>query len=681
MNYSTHKLVISEKPSVAMSISKILGANNRKDGYMQGGGYIVSWCVGHLIGLAEPEEYDSKYGEKPWRVEHLPIIPVNWKFAVNKDTKKQYEVLKKLMNSADVSEIVCATDSGREGECIFRYVYTAANCRKPFKRLWISSLEESAIREGFKNLRRGSDFDNLYASGFCRAKADYLIGYNLTRLYSAVYRSFLSVGRVQTPTLAMIAERDYKVKNFIKEKFYTINLNCGDFVATSERIDDLSVAERIAFACEDGTAAVTEVKRVKKAENPPKLYDLTTLQREANRQFSFSAQETLDITQKLYEKKLVTYPRTDSQFITEDMAGTASDMIEIVMFSQSSLYSGLGYKPDISRVIDNSRVSDHTAVIPTAEIAEVNIDSLPDGERKILSLIMNKLLCSTADKHEYETVSATVECGGYSFTLNNKRVIKDGWKAIERRFKGGTDSEKPLALNLTEGQRFNNCNGFVNEKWTSPPKHYTEDTLLQSMETAGNKDYDNDSDVEKKGIGTPATRAATIETLIKRGYVVRDKKNILVTDKGDNLIKIVPDSVKSARLTAEWETVLQKIAKGEYSADRFMSDITAFTRKLVADNSVICGESANVFVKSQEKIGKCPKCGGTVIENSKAYSCGKKCGFVIWKTIAKKAITAEMAIQLLEHGKTDKIAGFKGKNGDFEAMLVVKSDFTIGFKF
>jgi len=667
-----------------MALSKVVGATSRKDGYMEGNGYIVSWCVGHLVGLAEPEEYGKQFAEKPWKVENLPIIPSEWKFSVNKDTKKQFEVLRTLMNSSKVCEVVNACDAGREGECIFRYVYHAAECDKPTKRLWVSSLEESAIREGMANLRSGSDFDNLYASGLCRAKADFLIGMNTTRAFSAVYRTFLSVGRVQTPTLAMIAERDFNIDNFVKAKFHAVNLDCGDFTATTERIDRLSEAERIKSACTGATATVKAVGKVKTAVNPPKLYDLTTLQREANRLYGFTAQQTLDYTQKLYESRLVSYPRTDSQFLTEDMADTASGIIRIAI-AKIPLYTGLDYEPNIQRIIKNSAVTDHHGIIPTSEIVNVNIDGLPDGERKVLLMIVNKLLCATADKHEYEAVSAVIKCNGYYFAAKGKTVLNDGWKAIERLFKGKVsdgedDSEK--VLNITTEQIIENTACTIAEKYTSPPSRFNEDTLLKAMEIAGNKDYAEDSDVEKKGIGTPATRAATIETLIKRGYVERRKKNIVVTEKGANLIKIVPESVKSAKLTADWESALSMIAKGEFSADYFMEQIEKLTADIVSSAAANVNTDISVKLGSSDSVGKCPKCGGDVVANSKAYSCNKRCGFVIWKSIAKKAISESVAKQLLEKGRTSKVKGFKNKSGnDFEAVLMVMKDFSVGFDF
>jgi DNA topoisomerase-3 len=689
-------LVVAEKPSVAMSISKILGANSKKDGYTDGNGYIVSWCIGHLVGLSEPEEYGERYAEKPWKTEDLPILPETWKFSVNSGTKKQFDVLKKLMNDKNITEIVCATDAGREGECIFRYVYNAAKCRKKVKRLWISSLEESAIKSGFGSLKDGKDFDRLYESGLCRAKADWLVGMNGTRLFSAVYRNFLSIGRVQTPTLAMIAERDFKVKNFVKEKYFTAEIDCGDFIASSERIDSLAVAEKVKNDCDGQTAKAANLKKEMKNINPPKLFDLTSLQREANRLFSFSAQRTLDITQSLYEKKLVTDPRTDSQFLTEDMEQTALKTVRIAI-GKIPLYKHFTLPdPDLKNAVNNKKVSDHHAIIPTAELENYDLDTLSDDERKILFMIANKLICAAGKTHKYEASVVEIQCGCHLFKASGKTVAELGWKEAEQLFRNeqkvkndGEKEEKSQSLpaDLAVGNVFENCACTVAEHFTSPPKYYTEDTLLSAMETAGNADYTEDSDVEKKGIGTPATRANIIETLIKRGYAERKKKLILATEKGINLIQIVPAEIKSAKLTADWETRLRKIEKGEVNSDDFMREISEFVNKFVAENSVSAQEYADSFCPEKEVniIGKCPKCGKKVTETPKAYSCSGGrggCGFVVWKIIASKTIPEKQVRKLLYKKKSDKIKGFKSKTGkEFEAFLVIKDDFKVGFEF
>lgn len=685
------QLVIAEKPSVAQTIAKVLGAAERKDGYVQGNGYIVSWCVGHLAALVNPESYDEKY--KAWSFETLPIIPETWKFGILPSTKKQFYILKELMFRSDVDELVCATDAGREGEAIFRYVYNLVGCKKPFKRLWTSSLEESAIRDGFNNLKDGHEYDNLYEAGLCRAKADWLVGMNGTRLFSVRYNSRLNIGRVQTPTLAMIVQRDYEVSNFVKQKYFTVELDCGKFTftASSERIDDENQAKSIADMCSGKNAVVSSVKKEVKSVNPPKLYDLTTLQREANRQFGYTAQQTLDLTQSLYEQKLVTYPRTDSQFITDDMEGTAAEMVKLVC-RYITCCNGISIEPDIKRIINNKKVSDHHALLPTAQIAEKDLTALPESERNILYLISAKLICAVAEPHKYESVKAVLNCENNEFTATGKTVINDGWKRLEQRIKSllkgedtedKTDTPEKSLPELTDGQKFENVSASTAEHWTSPPKPFTEDTLLSVMETAGNKEYDEDSDVEKKGLGTPATRAAIIEGLVKREYIERKKKQLIATDKGVNLIKVVPDEVKSPKMTANWETDLQSIEKGMYSPDSFMGQIENYVKQLCSNYASSAENPA--FAKKVNEIGVCPKCGKNVLETAKAYSCcgGRNgCGFIIWKTIASKNISVAQAKKLIEKKKTDLIKGFKSKAGkEFNAYIVLKEDFTTGFEF
>lgn len=683
------QLVIAEKPSVAQTIAKVLGAAERKDGYVQGNGYIVSWCVGHLAALVNPESYDEKY--KAWNFETLPIIPETWKFGILPSTKKQFYVLKELMFRSDIDEIVCATDAGREGEAIFRYVYNLTGCKKPFKRLWTSSLEESAIRDGFNNLKDGHEYDNLYEAGLCRAKADWLVGMNGTRLFSVRYSSKLNVGRVQTPTLAMIVQRDYEVSNFVKQKYFTVELDCGTFIASSERIDDESKAKSIADMCSGKNAVVSSVKKEVKSVNPPKLYDLTTLQREANRQFGYTAQQTLDLTQSLYEQKLVTYPRTDSQFITDDMEGTAAEMVKLVC-RYITCCNGISIEPDIKRIINNKKVSDHHALLPTAQIAEKDLSALPESERNILYLISAKLICAVAEPHKYESVKAVLNCENNEFTATGRTVLNDGWKKLEQRIKSllksenteeKTNTPEKSLPELTDGQIIENVSASTAEHWTSPPKPFTEDTLLFAIETAGNKEYDEDSDVEKKGLGTPATRAAIIEGLVKREYIERKKKQLTATDKGVNLIKVVPDEVKSPKMTANWETDLQSIEKGMYSPDSFMGQIENYVKQLCSNYASSAENPA--FAKKVNEIGVCPKCGKNVLETAKAYSCcgGRNgCGFIIWKTIASKNISVAQAKKLIEKKKTDLIKGFKSKTGkEFNAYIVLKEDFTTGFEF
>ena len=678
------KLVIAEKPSVARSIAAVLDADEKKSGYIQGGEYLISWCVGHLVSLAPPEQYDSRYGESPWKFENLPITPANWQFSLEKATRAQFDVLKELMFRSDVSEIICATDAGREGECIFRYVYNFAHCNKPVKRLWTSSLEESAIRQGFAELKDDREYDRLFAAGFARAKADWLVGMNATRLFSIRHRAFLSVGRVQTPTLAMIVDRNHKVTNFIKEKFYTVDLDCGDFIASSERIDVHQTANSLSVLCNGKEAVVSNIKREKKASNPPKLYDLTTLQREANRLCGYTAQQTLDYTQSLYEQKLVTYPRTDSQYITEDMEQTALSMVKTVCacFNQ---FAGYVNEPNIKRCINNSKVSDHHAIIPTEQICNAHITALPSGERNILLLIAARLLLATSEPHLYESIKVTVECESHNFFASGKSVTQIGYKALEKVVKNsfrstkGVSEDEESSFKLPTVSRYNSVPAKISEHYTAPPKQFTEDTLLSAMETAGNSDYVDGSDVEKKGLGTPATRAGIIETLVKRGYISRDGKKLIPTDRGISLIKAVPDEVKSPKMTAEWETALQAIEKGTESADSFMSGIEAYTRKLVNSYSSTAADSN--FAVSRQIIGVCPKCGRKVVGYPKSYSCesGKDgCGFVIWKTIAGKAISQAQAEKLLNNGRTDLIKGFASKTGkSFNARLKLNPDTSV----
>lgn len=651
------QLVIAEKPSVAQTLAKVLGATDKKDGYVEGNGYIVSWCVGHLVELAPPEEYDEKYADR-FNMENLPIIPHEYKFVISSNTQKQFNVLKKLMSDSRVSELVCATDAGREGECIFRYVYTAAKCRKPFLRLWTSSLEESALREGFKNLRNSQDYDNLYAAGLSRAQADWLVGMNGTRLFSNRYKAALSIGRVQTPTLAMIVDRDFKVQNFIKEKYFTVELDCG-FTAETERIDEQQKAESLCTACSGGMASVTEVKKEVKTINPPKLYDLTTLQREANRKYGYTAQQTLDYVQSLYEKKLCSYPRTDSQYITSDMENTARNIVTILGTKIPEMQTA--GQPNISCIINNAKVSDHYALMPTAQIEDKDLSELPDGERNILLMIAAKLICAVSDPHKYEAVTVMLFCAGSPFKATGKTVINNGWKACERRINekfrakpdedaSSDEAEKPVTVlpAVQQGQNLNVTAAQTKEHWTSPPKSYTEDTLLSAMEHAGNADYSDDEDVEKKGLGTPATRAAIIEGLVRKQYIERRKKQLVATDKGVNLIKVVPDEVKSAKMTADWETMLQSIEKGSSRASDFISGIEDYIRTLVSTYGSV-SDSA-VFRKPERvAVGKCPKCGADVKTGKYGVYCTGKCGMQLAKVFGKEL--TESQLQKLISGK------------------------------
>ncbi len=662
------KLVVAEKPSVAQTIAKVLGAEKKGNGYISGNGYIVSWCSGHLVGLAYPESYDENL--KKWSFDNLPIIPDKWKFTVSASTKKQYDILKSLMNSNEVSEVICATDAGREGECIFRYVYNMARCKKPMKRLWVSSLEESAIADGFKNLKSSTEYDNLFAAGLSRAKADWCVGLNATRLFTVRYNNKLTIGRVQTPTLAMVVERDFKVKNFIKEKYYTVELLCsnehGSFTFVSvDKYETEEKASEITAACNGKHANIITVSLAGKTINPPKLYDLTTLQREANRQFGYTAQQTLDYTQSLYEQKLCTYPRTDSQYITEDMAQSAASLVTL-SFEHFPYAEGISFTPDVSRICNSSKVSDHTGLLPTVEIANKDISALPDGERNILYLIITKLICATAQPHKYHVHEVVIDCANYKFSATGKTIKENGWKeyeaTIKAHFKGGEAEEKDNTVSLAKiAEHYaeydivaDKVTAQSKEHWTSPPKPFTEDTLLSAMEHAGQENYDEEA--EKKGLGTPATRAGIIEGLVKNEYIVRNKKQLIATEKGIELIKVVPDEVKSPLMTAEWETMLQKIEKGAASDTEFLDGINNFVRKLCEDYSSSAENAA--FKRSDEPIGKCPKCGGEVKKGKYGFYCTNKCGMNV-ATVYGKVLTETQLKKLLNGEKISYTANDK----------------------
>ena len=622
-------LIVGEKPSVSRAISTVVGADKVQKGYIEGNGYIVSWCVGHLVGLKFPNDYGNGWNQK-WSFSQLPMIPEKWQFQVTDSTKAQYDLLKSLMNRDDISEIICATDADREGECIFRYVYNMARCRKPVKRLWVSSLEESAIRKALTNMKPMSAYDNLFNAGYARARADWLVGMNGSRLFSVRYGGKLNIGRVQTPTLAMIVQRDVEVNGFVKQKYYTADLNCGAFALSSARIDDEKSADAHVSACDGNTVTISSVKREVKTDKAPNLYDLTTLQREANKAFGYTAQQTLDYTQSLYEGKLVTYPRTDSQYLSDDMAQTA---FEVTKLCDSYFGFGITHTPDISKVINNSKVSGHHAIIPTSGIATADLSSLPTGEKNILNLIATKLICATAPAHKYEAVKLTGICNGTEFTATGRTVLEMGWKRFIRQTDKEKSDEKALPA-VSEGQSFTVA-ASKGEHFTSPPKPYTEDTLLSAMERAGNED------TEKKGLGTPATRAATIEALVKNGYVERNGKQLRATDKGKELVTVVPDEVKSAKLTAEWESKLQQIEHGSLPEAVFMSGITQFITEMCGkygsvDKSVSLSDGGN------EPIGKCPKCGAEVVKGKFGYYCKGKCGMNIAKVYGVELSDAQV---------------------------------------
>ena len=649
-------LVIAEKPSVGAAIGKVLGASSRKDGYLEGNNYIVSWCVGHLVGLANASSYDERFAK--WRYSDLPIVPDEWLFEVPKDKQKQFKVLCDLMRDKRVTELVCATDAGREGELIFRLVYKKAGCTKPFKRLWISSLEDRAIREGFAHLRDSGDYDRLYEAALARSKADWIVGINGTRLFSTLYHKKLVVGRVQTPTLAMLVEREGKITTFHKEKYFNVHISKDSLTADMEKVKTEDEAKAIAAACNKKQAVVSSLKKETKTVNPPKLYDLTTLQREANRYYGFTAQQTLDLVQALYEKKLLTYPRTDSQFITEDMESTARQVIGIVS-RKLPLFGGITHEPDIGRITNNAKVTDHHAIIPTVQLDKQDLGELPESEQKIIRLVAMRLLSATGEKHIYDETSVTLTCEGYEFRAKGKTVVQDGWKAIERRFKETLKSkekdepERSLP-SLNEKDILSSVDSSVTEHYTSPPKPYTEDSLLLAMETAGNAEFDDDT--EKKGLGTPATRAGIIEKLVNGGFVERKGKSLVPTKDGNNLVCVLPEQITSPSMTAEWENTLMQIERGNADADKFLSGIVGMTSELVKAYPFLSDSEANRFDTGRESIGNCPRCGSPVYVGKGNYYCSnKECSFCMWEdnkffSSKKKKLTKKIAAELLDKG-------------------------------
>lgn len=681
------KLVIAEKPSVAMSLAAVLGANEKKDGYLEGGGYLVSWCVGHLLELAQPEAYGEQYAK--WRYGDLPILPEEWKYEVPKDKKKQLDLLCRLMKDKRVESVVCATDAGREGELIFRLVYEHAGCKKPMERLWISSMEDAAIRDGFEHLRPGSDYDKLYDAAVCRAGADWLIGINATRLFSVLYGVTLNVGRVMSPTLALLVQREADIQAFASKPFYVPEIACGGFTASGEKLSGKHEAEKIRMDCDGKGASVLSVEKQVKAVQPPRLYDLTTLQRECNRIYGYTAQQTLDYVQSLYEKKLATYPRTDSQYLTEDMQATAASL---VLWLRDHMPFGKGCvgEPDIDRITDGSKVTDHHAIIPTVEIARTDLAELPSGERDVLTLIAARLLSATAQAHRFEAVTAVLDCQGNSFTAKGKTVLQAGWKEVERLYRMGLKESKPeddgdmdVSLPvLQEGQVFETVSASVREGKTSPPKHYTEDSLLAAMETAGAGDMPEDA--ERKGLGTPATRAATLEKLVSAGFVQRKKKQLIPTEKGTNLILVLPDNIKSPMLTAEWESMLKQVERGELAAESFMGQIADMSRTLVKEHTApeerFAGLFPNAKKNGREAVGTCPRCGGTVYEGKKGFFCDNRdCAFALWKdnkffSGKKKSITKSVAAALLKEGRISMSGLYSEKTGKTYDAVVLLDD-------
>ena len=679
------KLVIAEKPSVAMSLAAVLGANEKKDGYLEGNGYLVSWCVGHLLELAQPEAYKEQYAK--WRYADLPILPTAWKYEVPKDKKKQLDLLCRLMKDSRVDSVVCATDAGREGELIFRLVYQYAKCKKPMERLWISSMEDAAIRDGFEHLRPGSSYDNLFDAALCRAGADWLVGINATRLFSVLYGVTLNVGRVMSPTLALLVQREAQIRNFKSKSFYVPEITCSGFTASGERQEEQEKAETIRLSCDGQPATVRSVEKQTKTVQPPRFYDLTTLQRECNRIYGYTAQQTLDYLQSLYEKKLATYPRTDSQYLTEDMQATAASL---VLWLRDNLPFGKGCKgePDIERVTDGSKVTDHHAIIPTVEIARTDLASLPSGERDVLTLLAARFLCATAQAHKFEAVTASLDCAGYNFLAKGKTVLQDGWKEADRLYRMGLkqkleekDNEDAALPELEENQTFSSVAASIREGKTSPPKHYTEDSLLAAMETAGAENMPEDA--ERKGLGTPATRAATLEKLVAVGFVERKKKQLLPTEKGVNLITVLPDNIKSPLLTAEWESRLKQVEHGDVSADVFMDGIADMNRELVKAHTAPEEQFTKLFAagrKDREAVGTCPRCGASVYEGQKGFFCeNRDCAFALWKdnrffSSKKKSITKTVAAALLKEGRISMSGLYSEKTGRTYDAVVVLDD-------
>ena len=684
---SKRPLIIAEKPSVAKSLANVIGAYQEKNGYLEGRDCIVSWCLGHLAEYAFPESYDEKYSE--WNFEDLPIIPETWRLSVAKDKKQQYIVLKELMSRSDIDYVINACDAGREGELIFRRVYQLAKCRLPMMRLWISSMEDKAICEGFQNMKQGVEYDNLAAASVCRAQADWLIGINESRAFTTTYGRRLILGRVQTPTLAMIVEREAAIDGFHKEQFFLVHLKKNSLDAVSDKFSDRAQAEALAASVNGQDARVKFVKSEQKTKAPPKLYDLTALQREANRLFGLTASQTLDAAQALYEQKLLTYPRTDSRFLTEDMEDTAKAVIEqiskVVPFVSTS-----AIQPDIRRVMNNKKVSDHHAIIPTVEIGNVDFNTLSETNGKILFLAATRLLCATGKPHKFTITTAGLECQEYLFGAQGRRVDESGWKTYEESLKAYCKAEAPNESDkgvetrlptVQEGDVIPAVSSAVTDHWTKPPQHFTEDSLLSAMERAGAKEMDDD--VERKGLGTPATRASMIEKLISSGYVVRKKKQLLPSDEGRLLISLVPEYLKSASMTAEWENRLLAMEHGDDSPDQFMEDIIAQLMYTLEECKAIPEEERNRYSRKKEKtreaLGKCPVCGKPVYEGAKVFYCSDHdCKFCLWKDNRylenmRKRLTKDMVIDLLEDGRTF-VRGLYSRKKDktFSADLVME---------
>ena len=662
------RLVIAEKPSVAQSIAAVLGAKSRHDGYLEGGGYIVSWCFGHLAELADAAVYNAD--DAKWTLAALPIIPTSFRFIVRADKQKQFDILRELMRREDVAEVVNACDAGREGELIFRTVYCLAGCSKPILRLWISSMEDDAIRSGFQQLKSGRDYDGLHQSALCRAKADWLVGINATRYFSLTYGRTLNIGRVMSPTLALLVQREAEISAFVAEPFYTVQLDCG-FPATTGRMKDRKDADAIANACKGKAVTVKSVERKERSEKAPALYDLTSLQRDANRILGYTSQQTLDYLQALYEKKLCTYPRTDSRFLTDDMEGSVPGLV-----AAAAAVCGMEKPPTIcaKQVCSSKKVTDHHAIVPTISAEKVDMASLPLGEREVLKLAARGLLRAVDEPHRYAETVITVDCAGQSFTAKGKTVLAPGWKRYEQE---QTEAAPALPV-VTDNQTLSVSAASVKTGKTTPPKHFTEDTLLAAMENAGKEDMPDDA--ERKGIGTPATRSGIIEKLVSSGFVQRKGKQLIPTKNGNNLVCVLPDTLTSPQLTAEWENALTQIARGAAEPEDFMRGIEEMARELVKAYPFLSENQKDLFKEEQTVIGKCPRCGGNVCEGRKNYYCEKKdCAFVMWKNDRffeerKTAFTPKIAAALLAGGRAKVKKLYSPKTGKTYDGSIVLAD-------
>lgn len=676
------QLIITEKPSVAQSIAKVLGAQKRQDGYLEGNGYLVSWCVGHLVELAMPEAYDEKYSR--WRYDDLPILPERWKYQISSATRKQYDILKNLMKRDDVTELVNACDSGREGELIFRLVYHQSGCKKPFLRLWISSMEDSAIREGFAQMKSGKEYDALYEAALCRERADWIVGMNATRLFSCLYGQTLNVGRVMTPTLAMVVMRDAAIQGFREEPFYTVHISADGIMATSARFKEKMDAEKLVHACRDsGTVVIQKVEQKEKIEKCPQLYDLTSLQRDANRRLGYTAQQTLDYTQSLYEKKLVTYPRTDSRFLTEDMGAMLPELVRTIQNS-FDIQKNNPVSVHSSQVINGKKISDHHAIIPTKTAVGCNLSELPAGEREVFLLIARRLICAVADPYRYLETKISLICGGQNFSAKGREVIAEGWKLYDGRKSKEKESEEDAENNvlpsLLENMQMVLSDAVIKEGKTNPPKHFTEDTLLSSMETAG----DVPDEAERQGIGTPATRAGIIEKLVQKGYIERqgDKKSkhLVSTHKGNALVTVIPEQIQSPSMTADWEEKLLQVERGQYEGTAFMDEITHMISGLVKNYELV--KDAEILLPTKGAvIGNCPVCGSEITERPKGWFCSNQsCHFSLWKDNnyfkkLGKQLTPKLAEELVKKGKARLIGCKSARTGrKYDATVVMNTD-------